>query len=306
MDSAFFWIEWLARRGRDAGRGPCVETDFGRIEVATKGPVGKQAGQNAGLQFRADPAIGPGLTDDREYQGRRDLAEQRRCGRQVSIQAGRAGPAAAPPTASPPPAPGRGKTPDGGGSTSPQARASTASNRREDVPDSPAQAVGRIERLPECSEAVPLGVGKERPAHGAAQLDADLQGLGCGSSSLEAEHEGAGRLTTDISPSVAPIPRRATDQKSATISEIQRSQKPQTVACSSPRRAAAAELGAKRRHQVEQGRGLVADLVDERRRDGTADHPLARDADDRDRVRRPPPGSRVRPAGWRAPGPRSR
>ena len=93
-----------------------------------------------------------------------------------------------------------------------------------------------------------------------------------------------GRLTTAISPSVAAMPTRATDQKSATISEIQRSHSCQTNCADVASRCIRRNAGRSEADQVQQRRRLVPDLVHQRRRDAGADHALARDADDGDRV----------------------
>jgi len=50
-----------------------------------------------------------------------------------------------------------------------------------------------------------------------------IHGMGCGSRASSRKTKGRGRLTTAINPMVAAMPTRATDQKSATISEIHRS-----------------------------------------------------------------------------------
>ena len=131
-----------------------------------------------------------------------------------------------------------------------------------------------------------------------AQLSSTrTHGIGCGSSSDGRKTKPRGRLTSPIRPSVEPIPICAIDQKSATISEIQRSQRSQAGRgrARAPHRP---QLRPQRLDEPEQRRALVADLVHERRRDAVADHPLARDPDERDRV--------VAAAGQPGPGPADR
>ena len=58
-----------------------------------------------------------------------------------------------------------------------------------------------------------------------------IQGAGCGSSTLIRKTNGRGKLTTPMRPSVDTTPTRATDQQSATISEIQRSHNRHGIGC---------------------------------------------------------------------------
>ena len=85
-------------------------------------------------------------------------------------------------------------------------------------------------------------------------------------------------------PSVEAMPTRATDQKSATISEIQRSQSCQARPAAPAPRCSRAQHRAQRIDEIKQRRRLMPDLVNQRRRDAGPDHALARNTDDRHRV----------------------
>ena len=116
--------------------------------------------------------------------------------------------------------------------------------------------------------------------------------------------KGRGRLTTPISPIVETTPTRATDQKSATISEIQRSHSRHTkgsraVPCAGP------QNQSQRGDQIQQRRALMTHLVDQRGCDAAADHAFARNANDRDRIPIATGQARARPSD-RGPTPRSR
>ena len=80
------------------------------------------------------------------------------------------------------------------------------------------------------------------------------------------------------------MPTRATDQKSATISEIQRSHIRQGKRLAAEPRCRPFQNRPQRIDEIEQSRSLVPDFMHQRRRDAGADHALARHPYDGDRI----------------------
>ena len=93
-----------------------------------------------------------------------------------------------------------------------------------DEPASARRAPARVDRgTPRVRRFAPTA-GSDRATDPIRALNITrIHGNGCGSSRVTRNTKARGRLTTPISPIVDATPTRATDQKSATISEIQRS-----------------------------------------------------------------------------------
>ena len=127
-------------------------------------------------------------------------------------------------------------------------------------------------------------------------------GVGCGSLRSTRKTKARGRLTTPIRPSVEVTPTRATDQKSATISEIQRSHIVQRSRLGSPSRCRPCNAVRSEGRRSRSAAAWCPDLVDERGCDPTPDHALARHLDDCGGIAAGRPGVACAHAGW-PPGP---
>ena len=145
------------------------------------------------------------------------------------------------------------------------------------------QPIDRVVGLPEVGEPLPLRVRVDRIAHGAAGLDANPR-HGMRVVDIEPEDKRAGQAHDTFQPdrrgNAEPRdrPEVGDDLGDPALPLLP------GLALVRPFALQALQDRAQRVHQVEQGRALVANLVDQRRGDAAADHAFARDADDARRI----------------------